>query len=404
LFAHNVATLDGGAIDNANESSGDVSITDTTFAENSASADGGAIANASHGSGSMDVTSSTFAANAASTASALDNAASGTGSMLLTADLLVSSVGPACAGTISDGGYNVADTSSCVFSAHSSVNDSSSIDGYVSPLGLYGGPTETVALLGVSTAAGSSSDPALGRVSSTALVPSNTESVCSLGDQRGEPRSTTCDAGAFELHASHGILGTPAVVLARAPNTISLTITPPPGLPATFPDLAGWSAPSGEVSVSDGASSCTTTLTSSSNGLASCRLSGLRLGASMVRVSYAGDENFTPWSLTKRVVARSGTSATLTLSARSVVHGKENHERFSVHVRAAAGAGTPDGSVHVMAGTTTLCSLTLVAGVGVCSPSSARVAASTYMVTAVYPGTSTWAPSHSSSENWKVTP
>ena len=88
-------------------------------------------------------------------------------------------------GTIVNGGYNLDNGSSCGFgSANGSI---SSANPLLAPLGDYGGPTQTFALLPGS--------PAIDRVPSTGAG-------CPATDQRGvarpQPTGGACDSGAFE--------------------------------------------------------------------------------------------------------------------------------------------------------------------------------------------------------------
>lgn len=96
----------------------------------------------------------------------------------VTSSLLSDNHGKDCVGELIDGGYNLADDTSC-----GSTNYSPTLDGYLGTLGPNGGPTDTIPLL-----AGS---PAIGLVHSAAL--------CSTPDQRGVHRpAPNCDSGAYQ--------------------------------------------------------------------------------------------------------------------------------------------------------------------------------------------------------------
>lgn len=99
-----------------------------------------------------------------------------------------------CLGAVASGGHNVVGiTNDCVDfdpSKGDKVGQLSAIDPRLSPLGDFGGPTSTHALLDAS--------PALDN--GDAGTPGSNSSACAATDQRGTPRPGTarCDSGAFE--------------------------------------------------------------------------------------------------------------------------------------------------------------------------------------------------------------
>jgi predicted outer membrane repeat protein len=138
----------GGAIRNLGDT---LTVINSTFSNNSASSAGGAIANQA----TLVVINSTFSSNSGPTDSggAIDNEA-GCGdagnapcSATLRNTMVANSTqGRNCSGTITDGGHNLDDGTSCGFSA---ANGSlSNTDPKLDPAGLEnnGGPTQTVAL------------------------------------------------------------------------------------------------------------------------------------------------------------------------------------------------------------------------------------------------------------------
>ena len=144
---------------------------------------------------------------AGGTGGGIDNA----GTATLEADILADSPSSNCGGAApTDGGYNVADDSTCALSAPGVSGSLSGESDAAIGLGLLaanGGPTQTQAISPSSVAAG--------------LVP---KAACDTTDQRGVPRleppsSTTCDAGAFEL-APPGITG-----LGPSPAATGATVT-----------------------------------------------------------------------------------------------------------------------------------------------------------------------------------
>jgi hypothetical protein len=102
-----------------------------------------------------------------------------------------------CSGdTPTDAGYNVSDDSSCGFTGTGSVNDSATLDSFLSPLAANGGPTQTVALL---PGSGATPDPAQAVIPASFVAPGQSTPVCSQPDQRGQSRGVPCDMGAYAL-------------------------------------------------------------------------------------------------------------------------------------------------------------------------------------------------------------
>ena len=254
-IAGNVGGYDGGGIYNYE---GTLTVEDSTFSGNSASvANGGAILN---GGGTATIESSTLSDN---TAGYLGAEISNGGTLALAGDIVGMPGGPPatgeCQGTaITDDGYNVDDDASCSLTAPTSINNSSTIDAYLGPLGANGGPTETVPLLVNSSVTPSPGpDPALGAVPSSFVLPTG-EAACSDPDQRGVTRASPCDMGAFELPSdavAFNSEGGAAVASLRGPDGGSIT------LPSdTYPGYVfdGWfTAASGGTEVGGAGSSYT---------------------------------------------------------------------------------------------------------------------------------------------------
>jgi predicted outer membrane repeat protein len=226
-FSANRATQNGGAISN---NAGSMLILSSTFTDNRAAGQsqifGGAIINFVRmtienstfianqvtsgyvGGGSaianldaLMITNTTFSDNKVVDAAGgqervifggaiFSNPYSGANSQLM-GTLFARSVGRNCFGsrsTIADKGYNLSDDGTCGFSG-TSRNNVTDIDLALS-LGNNGGPTETLALTSVMSAA-------------VDLIP---PLQCPKTDQRGflrpAPGQARCDAGAFELGAS----------------------------------------------------------------------------------------------------------------------------------------------------------------------------------------------------------
>jgi hypothetical protein len=136
----------GGGIDNF----GTLTVTHSTFFGNSALS-GGGIENDT--GGTLTITNSTFSGNSSIFGGGGILNDTGTGSCRLKNTILEASSGGDCGGVGSfiDAGYNIADDSTCNFSATGSHNNT---DPKLDPAGLgnNGGPTQTIALLAGSPA------------------------------------------------------------------------------------------------------------------------------------------------------------------------------------------------------------------------------------------------------------
>jgi len=137
-----------------------------------------------------------------------------------------STSGSNCAGTVVDGGYNIADDGSCGFAATNSEPIGDNVNPLLDPSGLQnnGGPTETIALENTS--------PAI-----AAVPPAN----CTVTtDQRGDPRPapgyTDCDIGAFEFA---GVVPSPTPTATVAPTATATAMPVATATPtATATDTA----------------------------------------------------------------------------------------------------------------------------------------------------------------------
>jgi len=180
--------------------SGALSVTNSTFSGNSAINSGGSGGGISTYGGTLTVTNSSFSGNGAFNGGGIfrDSAAAATLTNTIVAN---STSGGNCAGSLTDGGHNLDDGTSCGFSAaNGSMNDT---DPQLDPAGLQdnGGPTETVALC---TAVGV---PA-GCTAASPAIDAGDDSVCAAApvnnlDQRGFARPgsghTQCSIGAYEV-------------------------------------------------------------------------------------------------------------------------------------------------------------------------------------------------------------
>ena len=154
---------------------GTATIADSTLFENSAllGGEGGGALN----TGALTLTSDTFLHNGAA-----DSGGGVYGPATVTGTILSMSTGGDCAHGVVDGGWNLADDTSCGFTGGTDVAD---VPALLAPgrLADNGGPTKTIALEALS--------PAVGAITSGSL--------CSAPDQRGATRPTPCDMGAVQL-------------------------------------------------------------------------------------------------------------------------------------------------------------------------------------------------------------
>ncbi len=221
-ISDNRAIGEGGGIDNQ----GDLTVTNSTFSGDSTPNYGGAILNEV---GAADVTNSTFSGNEADSAGGGIWQQSGATLDIGATILADSTAGSDCGtnGTITDLGYNLDDDGSCHFTGQ--AGDLSDTDPMLDPNGLQsnGGPTQTIAL-----EAGS---PAIDAVTDGSLCPAT--------DQRGSPRTTPCDMGAFDTDGSPAISG---VTFGGTPGSPSMTVSgsgfgTEAYLGASSPAGCGWS-------------------------------------------------------------------------------------------------------------------------------------------------------------------
>jgi hypothetical protein len=192
------------------------------------------------------------------------------------------------------------------------------------------------------------------------------------------------------------------LVIAKASTTTSITSTSPAssvvyGQSTTFnvsvaAVAPGSGTPTGTVAVTQGATAICTATLSGSTGTGSCAGPAIATPASSVpfTAAYSGAPNFSTSSdATSLAVGQSATTvSTFTVAPGSVGFGGETSVVFSASVTASApGSGTPTGLVAVTQGSTALCTMTLSAGAGSCSPSSGTVlSVAAYAVTATYSG------------------
>ena len=192
-FSGNSATSGGGGIHNQ----GPGTVTNSTFSGNNAISSGGGIENYWQ----LQVTNSTVSGNNASSGGGIYNFAGqrpashvSLKGLLLAANGAGGNCSNSAPAILTDGGYNIADDSTCRFSATGSHN---STDPQLDPAGLgnNGGPTQTIAL--------QSTSPAIDAIPLANCTDQSSPPNPVITDQRGFPRpddaETACDIGAYEV-------------------------------------------------------------------------------------------------------------------------------------------------------------------------------------------------------------
>jgi hypothetical protein len=96
------------------------------------------------------------------------------------------------------------------------------------------------------------------------------------------------------------------------------------------------------------------------------------------------------------------TSATLALSAGTVVYGHERSEKLIVTVKAVGGVPPSSGTVVVKAGSTLVCTIALSDGAGSCRPAASKLKPGSYSLTARYGPTQNYMSSTSPAKTLKV--
>ena len=213
-------------------------VTDSTISGNSSGSAGGAI---SAYAGTTIVTDSTLSGNSAPVGAGINNSYYFGGNITDVGGTILADGTPAteCSGNVStDLGYNIADDSSCGFTATGSVNSSATLDASLGALANYGGPTPTI--LPALTS------PAVGVIPTGTTL--NSVSVCPWTDQRGVASVGNCTIGAVEVPPPGGL------TVPGAPTGVS-------GTPGDGQVALGWSVPA-----SDGGSLVTDYAVSVFNG------------------------------------------------------------------------------------------------------------------------------------------
>jgi hypothetical protein len=145
--------------------------------------------------------------------------------------------------------------------------------------------------------------------------------------------------------------------------------------------------PSGKVTVKSGSRPVCVVTIVAGKGTCALAASALAAGTAELSASYAGGGGFASSHSASRTlaVAKADPAIAVTMSAATVVYGKEQAERLSVAVTPDH-AGTPTGRVIVKSGSVTICRITLAAGKGGCSLGATQLAVGTAKITVSYGG------------------
>ncbi|HVX21805.1 MAG TPA: Ig-like domain-containing protein, partial [Acidimicrobiales bacterium] len=231
------------------------------------------------------------------------------------------------------------------------------------------------------------------------------------------------DAGTYQVKATYAgdvnfhssVSPTKPLVVTRADTTTSLTLSPASVTygaeqhevftVAVAPAYAG--VPTGTVTVQSGSTVlCTVTLDSAA-GTCSPSAAALGAGTPQITAVYGGDDNFNPSSTASAstlTVTKAAAAASVSVSPSVVPYGQEQLAVFTVTVTAAT-SGTPTGTAAVMAGSTTLCTVTLAAGRGTCTTGPTTLPVSTDdLVVADYAGDGNFLPATSAPVSLTVGP
>jgi predicted outer membrane repeat protein len=250
--ADNTTNADGGGLDNG----GTATFSDSTIAANAA-ATGGGISN----DGRLTITADTVSGNSAHAGGGggIDDV-SGATAVVTAAIVAGNASGDDCAGSVTDGGYDLDDDGTCGFAA---VTDHSDVPAGLDPAGLEdsGGATEVIAL-----------DPG-----SVAIGAVTSSSLCSTPDQQGVPRPTPCDIGAVDL--------------VLIPQAITFTSVPPTGAVVGGASYA--------VSATGGASGAPVVFSIDASASSVCSITAATVsffgvGTCVVDANQAGDTLYDP--------------------------------------------------------------------------------------------------------------
>jgi hypothetical protein len=250
-------------------------VVDSTLSGNTSAFGGGAVF--AETGADLTLVNDTVSGNTGPSGAAggIDAAANLTSSI---ANTIVSGNTPAnCVGTLTDGGHNLEQGTSCGFSSHA-IN----ADPKLGALQDNGGPAKTMALQPGSPAR-DAGDDTLCAADSTASPPG-----AGKLDERSvtRPQGAHCDVGAFEVVATTTQLSAPTTASAGQPVTLVATVSPAQPIPGQ---------PAGTVTFLDGTSVLgTAQLSGASPDTASFSTTVPAGGATGLLARYEGSADFLP--------------------------------------------------------------------------------------------------------------
>lgn len=262
----NTSGLEGGGVDD-NTIATLVAINSTFQGNTATTLGGGAIAAIT--AAKVTLVNDTITGNTSSSGAAFGAVqATGTGASSVANTIVSGNTGNNCAGTVTDGGNNLEQGSSCGFATNAQHGDP-----LLGPLQNNGGPTKTMALDPGSPAIFAGSDAVC-----TAATNASTPGAGGI-DQRGanRPQGTHCDIGAFEVVATTTTLLAPTTALAGQIATLTAIVTPKQLIPG---------AASGTVSFYDG-TTLLATVTLAGGTTPPLSTSSLTAGAHSYTAKYA---------------------------------------------------------------------------------------------------------------------
>ena len=252
--------------------------------------------------------------------------------------------------------------------------------------GLATGTTETVVSVGVpSTAAGEpvtysaavSVSTGVGTPTGTVTFYAGPTQLCvaTLSSGAASCSSDSAPVGVDQVSGSYsgdddfvGSAGSSS--LAVGTTTTAISESPSPALPgqaltllASVSPVVGSGSPSGTVTFTDGSTPlCTAVLTA---GSGSCSTTPSFTGTNTLTGTYSGDSDFAS-SSGSETESIGAASITTVMVAPSSVQWRQ-WVSYTASVAAAAGSGTPTGTVTFSDGSTALCIATLAGGTATCS-------------------------------------
>lgn len=216
-------------------------------------------------------------------------------------------------------------------------------------------------------------------------------------------RSWTSSGASTAVSVVKADTTTTVVSTTGSPSAAGQVVTYTATVSVTSP---GAGTPTGDIAFYDSGTpigACgSATGTATSGSVAACQVTYAGVGGHTITARYLGgpfhDVSPTSAAITQ-VVARAGTTTSLTVTGSPVTYGNEQAATFSASVTPVF-AGTPTGSIAVKQATTTLCTITLP-GTS-CTTAGATLGAGTHSITAAYSGDADHATSTSVAQNLVV--